>query len=829
MGIPGFIPLLLFSSLPLQGPLVLNPRTYRSSSGAFELEVDPTDRRGRGPGRYRLERHGGVVWQGTLPFTFFDAAVAEDGAVAGVAYSKGFEGGPYGEDPGNLRIAVLDPDGKLRFQQVMPRRETRVIHGEPVPQSKGVLLDEVGGRALVRLAADDSGREDWQLYDLRSGAASGRFAPGSLDDGHLLDVRRLTQGSGFLAHWSFAGASRFKILTRDFEPVWSHEILGAGSIDAVTKPGFTLESEKELIDFVVSSRDSRVLVTESGRRASVRPDPLRTVPEWDLSLLGRIELGPDSKNRRPVRSVHHFDIDGLGRLALVRCESGASSLVMVEPTGNVLADIALELPSCAMTAWIGGDLWAVVERNGEGEFAAIHAVDVGRKTTRPLARLEGSYLSSVRGNGGRGFLILHGLTDVLRLVDASGIEVTRLRRDSNDPEALFSPEDMVGTADGKLAVLDNIRSVIQVFRSDGSFVESIDLGSALGRKASYPAEVAVSPRGGFAVWDFGAPRPLLLLEESGALLSEISPRYDDGRSTGNLRHLRYAPDGALWATDGEALLRLNDQGVVDAVVGARPIKTQLTEIIATARDGAGRYYLLDRRTASTHVFDASGAFSHQCDPQPGDFDQHLSSPQLTVNGDGTVHVSDGDRDRYVVFDAGGRRVGTLPKRLDDIREDWYAQPKGLDRWITKMEDLYLTDAEGRLLHRLSRHGDRTWIVHPSSAAVASDGSIAILSSYRGENGQGATLGVFSPDGTAVRTRRFPGLESFASLAYDAERTALGIDHRILLLEGDEPIGSFTPRGYDSSYWDLFLSGGGRELHLLDRARRVVYRYDLSAR
>jgi hypothetical protein len=809
--------------------LVLNPRIYRSSSGAFELEVDPTDRGGRGPGLYRLERQGAVVWQAALPFTFFEAAVAEDGAVAGVAYSKGFEGGPYGENPGNLRIAVLDPDGKLRFEHVLPRRETRVIHGEPVPQSEGVLLDEVGGRTLVRLLSDESSREEWQLYDFRTGAASGRFDPGSLDKGYLLDVRPLTQGSGFLAHWSSDGASRFKILTRILEPIWSYEIRGAGSIGAVTNGGFTLESEKELIDFVLSSRDRRVLVTESGRRTIVRPDPLRTVPDLDLPLLGRIDLGSDSRNHRPVRSVHHFDIDGRGRLGIVRCESSASALVVVEPMGRVLADIALELPSCAMTAWIGGDLWAVVEANGEGEFAAIHAVDVGRKTTRPLARLEGNYLSSVRGNGGRGFLILHGLTNVLRVVDADGIEVTRLRHDYNDTEALFSPEDVAATTDGKLAVLDNIRSVIQIFHSDGSFVESIDLASALGRKASYPTHVAVSPRGGFAVWDFGAPRPLLLLEESGALRSEIVPRYADGRATGGLRDLRYGPDGALWATDGEALLRLNHEGVVDAVVGARPTKTQLTEIIATARDTAGRYYLLDRRTASAHVFDASGKFFHQCDPEPGDFDQHLQSPRLTVDGDGTVHVSDSDRDRYVVFDAEGRRMGTLPKSLDDLKEDWYAQPKGRDRWITTMEDLYLTNAEGRLLQRFSRHGDRTWIVHPSSAAVASDGSIAILSSYRGENGQGATLGVFSPDGTAVRTRNFPELAPYASLAYDAERIALGIDHRILLLEGDEPIGSFTPEGYDSGYWDLFLSDGGRELHLLDRARRVVYRYDLSAR
>ncbi len=108
----------------------------------------------------------------------------------------------------------------------------------------------------------------------------------------------------------------------------------------------------------------------------------------------------------------------------------------------------------------------------------------------------------------------------------------------------------------------------------------------------------------------------------GTLLPEHAPRYDEGRPAGELHSLRYSPDGALWASDGEALLRLNDDSVVDAVLGAQPTETRLTEVSATARDSNGKYYLVDRRTASIHVFDAVGAFEHRCDPAPHSEKRH---------------------------------------------------------------------------------------------------------------------------------------------------------------------------------------------------------------
>lgn len=179
---------LLALALSVQFPPVLNPTVYRSASGDLTLEVDPGEPDGSGAGHYTFTRRGEVIWERDHPFTFFDAAVGDDGIVAGVSYSRGLGGGGYDESQGDLRLVVLEPDGKARFEHVMPRMHTRVIHGFPAPQSNGVLLDEANGRVLMRLDPEGAGGEEWWLYDLSTGEPVGRVVPEAPAQSYLAGV-----------------------------------------------------------------------------------------------------------------------------------------------------------------------------------------------------------------------------------------------------------------------------------------------------------------------------------------------------------------------------------------------------------------------------------------------------------------------------------------------------------------------------------------------------------------------------------------------------------------------------------------------------------------
>jgi hypothetical protein len=68
------------------GQITLDRTSYTSPSGELELVVTPTERGGGGPGAYRLTRAGVALWSGVRPYTLWEAAVTDDGLVAGYAY-----------------------------------------------------------------------------------------------------------------------------------------------------------------------------------------------------------------------------------------------------------------------------------------------------------------------------------------------------------------------------------------------------------------------------------------------------------------------------------------------------------------------------------------------------------------------------------------------------------------------------------------------------------------------------------------------------------------------------------------------------------------------
>src|ERR1700722_13664480 len=113
-----FIVLWRCDALAQYMPPVLDPHTYRSPSGRFELTVDPSDLYGCGPAKYRFQADGKERWSKTLPYTLCRAAVTDRGLIVGYGYTKSPGGfGKRGEDEGmgEFLVVLLDADGKLRL------------------------------------------------------------------------------------------------------------------------------------------------------------------------------------------------------------------------------------------------------------------------------------------------------------------------------------------------------------------------------------------------------------------------------------------------------------------------------------------------------------------------------------------------------------------------------------------------------------------------------------------------------------------------------------------------------------------------------------------
>jgi len=124
---------------------VLNPKTYKSPSGEYELHVDPSTKYGEGEGHYRMLRGGAEVWAKKLPFTLWDAGVADDGTAAGYAEAEGAD---------TVHLVIIDPAGELRMHDALqrPRRCGRCTREHR--RVAGFLLDPENDRFIARCDMD---------------------------------------------------------------------------------------------------------------------------------------------------------------------------------------------------------------------------------------------------------------------------------------------------------------------------------------------------------------------------------------------------------------------------------------------------------------------------------------------------------------------------------------------------------------------------------------------------------------------------------------------------------------------------------------------------
>lgn len=205
----GWLVLALFLFAPAHGaadePFV-DPYKAASPSGRWVLQVEPTSAPGEGPARYRMTREGAEAWAAQLEFTLRECVVSDSGVAVGYAYDNGYLGWD-----GKLIVMVVAPDGRVLTTDPHPRDGPQfAVHPPPpgCPRGSGLILDEEGGRAIVRVANSDmqNAPSTWWIYSLTDGTrlAEQQFVPargGQFGFSYEIDAR-LVPTTGLVAvHW----------------------------------------------------------------------------------------------------------------------------------------------------------------------------------------------------------------------------------------------------------------------------------------------------------------------------------------------------------------------------------------------------------------------------------------------------------------------------------------------------------------------------------------------------------------------------------------------------------------------------------------------------
>ncbi len=584
--------------------------------------------------------------------------------------------------------------------------------------------------------------------------------------------------------------------------------------------------------------------------------------------------------------VLDFDIDHQGRIGFIEAgKQGRVRFLLLNENGSIAVELPLDFRDAievifAKLRWVEDGDWLVLgtsHKNRDLNARAWH-LDTTARRVQKLDPFDCPPTESVSSDRNGGFLIysilptpVQGQPQVLQGAEIIAFDLKGKRKWRTElplvhRENIFMDHsgfppfhgDIAATSDGQIALLNANTEDLHVLSDKGEYRRTIYsgyFGSCMGGMGVF---VAPDLNGGVII---SAPyssgfRRLSLREGDTTAASQpsttghadetslesvmsgvvspkgILPMYPDGRTFHARSSTRAAPDGHLWATDSQRLLRLTSDGLVDRVIG-EPL-----DDLTVPRDGRsfidqqGRTYIMNERTGTVHVFDATGKKLHICQSKADDF-KGSHGFYFTVRPDGGVYVwklgiqclsfsPKGDRLGFVDLGPYVRRARTM-----------LFQPNSTGAWLLADNGCQRIDSNGNQLLALAKKSDGEDLRVARDAAVALDGSVAILDQFYGQKNTDETMSTFSSDGKPLQVKIVKERQNWSGqMAFDGRRVvSIAVKDKSLIMY-DMNAGTVRPLnlGLKEEGWRStvpFFSMQGRELWLLSVQNLTITRYKFA--
>ncbi|MGH7131371.1 MAG: hypothetical protein ACREJO_05445 [Phycisphaerales bacterium] len=880
--------LLLPPAHAFAGNDTLNTKTYKSSDGSWTVIVQPDTPKGDAGATYTVTHAKEPAWTKQLPFALWDAVITDGGVIAGYAYENGLDGRGFNKpnrngEQSDLYAVIIDQTGKVRLQDARPRTHPNMLSTPPPayePIAAGVSADSGSDTMVVRIQAN-FGENDcaWWRYKLSTGEKLGDITPAQPKQAGQFGFHReittlpIAGTLLLLIHWYVAGyaenkstsAARMQLVDlagkehwaldlpdeyADLGSNWSwHYDLVEPGIRQIAASGskFSVASYslKSKIDFAITGDAAAGWkVTETSRAAHELTRPLRDrsvqrvdVAEVPLTLLGTIKLGTPKDPASEIDGVFGFSIDEQNRLGFIRrAPDNSMTFLLVASDGNVTARFPLpkdDRQAVAGALWLAPEKWLIYNTGlGDKLGASASVLDTATGTFTKLDLGIGGIRTAARTADG-GFVVIGGEN----WVGASSLIAFDAKGKKLWSAGLFSPQDVATTTNGEVVALEGIRNQFRLFAAKtGEELRTISLADAIGYNPNYPTGVKPDSDGGFILYDFGGSRTIRRISAAGKETSNFTPAFEGGRTFRISGDVQRAPDGSLWTSDSHSLLRLTPDGLVDRVLGQKPGEGGLGKVRALTIGPTGMIYAISDRDARVHVFGADGKPQRVLEPKPDDFGVETGLGSITIADQGDVYYYpddqyiNGGRKGYLRFDAEGRRVGFEDLGSKASAGHWYFQPGTRKRWAVGFDALALVDADGKVVRNIDKRPNGDWLERPQHAAVARDGSLAVVATPDGWDARGpATINIYKPDGSPVKTLPLPGQSIFARVAL-FDRAVISTDGSEILihpLDGGPLTRATLPQEQgEEDWWTLYPSPDGKELWGWKSQSAEIYRFKL---
>lgn len=840
----------------LQQPL--DQKTCVSPSGRYALWVNPSDPDGKGKAFYRLSLDGKVLWEKEFPFTWVEAAVADDGTSCGYAYTEG-EGGL-----GNLEVAILAPSGAVRLDEKHARKGSRFFHTNPDPKVDGWFMDPENDRMVVRVPDPDLNRmrEVWWVYKLSNGERR-ELTPSATGEqvNYLVDAKPLRGTPLTVLHWyrfDVTMGSAFTLIDGSAKQVWRwdvpddyesgeqderryelrEEVFRSGALLDTGRPNhFELRLGKLAlrVTFRAELQNGAWRVTEVGRAPFVEPPKpavaTLNAPARTLNILRKLVVPLEASPSSPIHDVGEFHAIPGDRFVFLRYGENPA-ICMVDGAGNLLKQIPMPKEGVgerrnAVLGWIGGTSFVLVASEyGTKESAKAWRVDAQSGALRPLPLFNSFRVEALAAFKDGSFATLSvedmpfSMSDHLALFDAQGRKLWDIEDGGGfggGDEEMLSPEDLAFDPSGKVVVLDVIRHALQFFGRDGRFLKLIDFDKKWNRRMNYPSQLTSLKNGGFLILDFGADKPCIEVDDSGKLVREYAPKLSNGKRVETVQDMRVDSKGLVWVTNGDLFLGLDQKGIAVRTLGLAPRASGMSALsdLFVAPDGS--VVALEQDNAEVHAFSPDGSLKFVAKPLASDFDNR-PNPSLDVTQSGDLYVSGGTGAGPLHFSPDGKRVGFQPY------PDWEA--KGSEKTF-QMQPTWrwsgsrLLDERGKIVAELRRWPDQSWMLGGPSAMAPTGELMAYSGGSWRERDSDQRLAFFKPDGTPDGMAKLPdGLGQTYAGAFDGvlsyfttEAGLVAVDRR------GKAVWLYRPDGWTIG-WRPFPSRGG--LALWDGVKTVYW-------
>jgi hypothetical protein len=243
----------------------------------------------------------------------------------------------------------------------------------------------------------------------------------------------------------------------------------------------------------------------------------------------------------------------------------------------------------------------------------------------------------------------------------------------------------------------------------------------------------------------------------------------------------------------------------------------------------GRIFIADRRTKAIHVFDSSGRAVGRCIPKPEDLKETSEIYHIAISKAGDIYASlNLPVAKYLHFRKDMTREGWAPKiDADKITQKWYFHPSSDYCWILGYKEVFLVQDLKVIIKGISRRADGRWIEYPDRAAVAADGSLAVLSRSQSEK---YLINIYNSSGDAQKNFDLPfsmGVHFIERLAYDGRHVFAHVDNSLIVYDLDgQALGKFTlPSDEDNEQWNgPWLAAQGKEIWFIESQSLKLHRF-----